>query len=223
MPNTRSSRVKNLVVSEKPTNKTKAKSRLGPRGPLTQRSTPYTRNKETRAPVVSPTPRGTYPTSRQSVEQQTGPSTSFTFPSSPPLITFPPYGSPQYTPTYTPLNTPPTTSTNHPQAINLDPIPETGNPFKEPVNLLPYFQSFYKGPFIIQDLQNSNEIIQQEATFEAVNACISLLKKRCKTLKLGRYKRVVLKNIAISLIETFPVLCAPGTGDARYVSISYQD
>lgn len=55
--------------------------------------------------------------------------------------------------------------------------------------------------------------------YEAIQVCIDLLKDRCGTLKFGRYKRTILKNIALSLIGTFPILRTPGHGDERFARL----
>lgn len=75
-----------------------------------------------------------------------------------------------------------------PQVLpQLPAIPETGNPFQFPVNLRPFLMGYHKGPFIIGELDKEVHEIHPTSVQEAVKACVSLLLKRTKTLKFGKY------------------------------------
>lgn len=100
----------------------------------------------------------------------------------------------------------------------LAPIPEVGNPFAKPVNLLPFFNTYYKGPYILDGI-NSEGQLDEKLIHEVVRASFVLLKKRTRTMKFGAFKRKLLHNISESIIGTFPRLADQGEqGAQRYVS-----
>lgn len=100
-------------------------------------------------------------------------------------------------------------------------IPTTGNPFQYPVNLMSFLCVYHNGPFIVNTI-NAPGDLDEFIIYDVVKACLTLLYKKTKTLKFGRFKRTLLHNIAKSIIGTFPRLADVGEqGEPCYVSFIF--